>query len=198
VEQLKECLAVAEIVLGAANGEATDSRAANVVTCTELIGELNFFVSFCEIASRLDFEPPCFSAVLEQLGTVLAEVADLHRANEELAGKLVEATRLRDELVDWARGSAAMVRINRNRCVALERAVEVAFGLVQLTGSDLREQALGFSAQIREVMAHDVCHGLQRPLLSLTFVFGRRWTCMRWSLGSHHGQRCPRTSTSDS
>jgi hypothetical protein len=36
----------------------------------------------------------------EQLGTILAKAMDLHRANEELASKLVEVTHLHDELVD--------------------------------------------------------------------------------------------------
>jgi hypothetical protein len=64
-------------------------------------------------------------------------VADLHWANEELADRLVEVTHLRDELADWACGGAAMVRINSNRCVALERVVEAAIMLVQSTGLDL-------------------------------------------------------------
>ena len=54
------------------------------------------------------FESPPFSVVQEQLSVVRAEAADLRRANEELAGRRVEVTRLRDESVDWARGDAAM------------------------------------------------------------------------------------------
>jgi uncharacterized protein YoaH (UPF0181 family) len=97
--------------------------------------------------------------IQEKLGVVLAEAANLHRANEELADRLVEVTHLRDESTNWARGGAAMVRINCNRCVALRRAVEAAIELVQLTGSDLREQALDLPTRIREVMAHDIHHG---------------------------------------
>jgi hypothetical protein len=44
--------------------------------------------------------------VQELLGIILAEAADLHRANEELAGRLVEVTHLCDESADWARGGA--------------------------------------------------------------------------------------------
>jgi hypothetical protein len=46
VERLKECLAAAETMLGAMDGEAADARATNTATRTELIGELNFFASF--------------------------------------------------------------------------------------------------------------------------------------------------------
>jgi hypothetical protein len=84
-------------------------------------------------------EPPHFSAIQEQLGTVLAEAADLRQANEELADRLVEVTHLRDESTNWACGGASMAQINSNRCVALERAVEAAVMLVQLTGSNLHE-----------------------------------------------------------
>jgi len=49
VERLKECLAVAEIVLDTMDGEAADARAANAATYTELVGELNFFVSFAKL-----------------------------------------------------------------------------------------------------------------------------------------------------
>jgi hypothetical protein len=38
--------------------------------------------------------------IQEQLGAVLAEAANLHRANEELADGLVEVTHLRDESAD--------------------------------------------------------------------------------------------------
>jgi len=40
---------------------------------------------------------------------------------------------------DWVCGSASMARINSNRCVALERAVEAAVELVQPTRLDLRD-----------------------------------------------------------
>jgi hypothetical protein len=43
--------------------------------------------------------------------------------------------------------------------MVLRRAVEAVVELVQLTGSDLREQALGLLTRIREVTAHDVHHG---------------------------------------
>jgi hypothetical protein len=36
----------------------------------------------------------------EQLGAVLAEAGDLRWANEELASRLVEVTRLHEELAD--------------------------------------------------------------------------------------------------
>jgi hypothetical protein len=49
VEQLKECLAATETTLGAVDGEVADARATMVVTCTELIGELNFFASIAEL-----------------------------------------------------------------------------------------------------------------------------------------------------
>jgi hypothetical protein len=49
VEWLKECLTAAEIAFGAVNGEVADARVANVVTHTELAGELNFFVSFTKL-----------------------------------------------------------------------------------------------------------------------------------------------------
>ena len=75
----------------------------------------------------------------EQLGAVLAEAADLHLANEELASKLVEVTRLHDKSVDWARGGVAMARINSDRCMALEKAVEATIELVQPAGLDLHE-----------------------------------------------------------
>jgi hypothetical protein len=52
-----------------------------------------------------------------QLSVVLAEVGYLRWSNEELAGRLVEVTCLRDESTDWARGGAAMVQVNGNRCV---------------------------------------------------------------------------------
>ena len=104
------------------------------------------------------------SAIQEQLGAVLAKTVDLRRANEELAGRLVEVTPLRDELVDWVRGGAAMAWINSNRCVVLERAVEATVMLVQPMGSDLCEQALCLSAQIREVTAHGVHHGAAAAL----------------------------------
>jgi len=63
VERLKECLTTSETALGAGDMEAADARAANAATCTELTGELNFFASFAKIASCLNFEPPCFSAI---------------------------------------------------------------------------------------------------------------------------------------
>ena len=49
MERLKECLAVAETALGAADGEAANARATNVVTRTELASELNFFASFVKL-----------------------------------------------------------------------------------------------------------------------------------------------------
>jgi hypothetical protein len=49
-----------------------------------------------------------FLAIQEQLGVVLDKAVDLHQANEELAGRLVEVTHLRDESADWACGGAAM------------------------------------------------------------------------------------------
>ena len=64
------------------------------------------------------FESLPFSAAQEQLSTVQAEAVDLRRANEELAGKLVDVTRLRDELVDWACGGFAIARINSNHHMA--------------------------------------------------------------------------------
>ena len=64
---------------------------------------------------------------------------DFHRANEELASKLVEVTRLHDESADWARGGAAMVQINSNCYMALEGAMKAAVELVQTTGSSLHE-----------------------------------------------------------
>ena len=96
--------------------------------------------------------------------SILVEAVDLHRANEELAGRLVEVTHLRDESADWARGGATMARINSNRCMTLERAVEATVMLVQPMGSDLCEQALCLLAQIREVTAHGVHHGAAAAL----------------------------------
>jgi len=52
---------------------------------------------------------------------------------------LVEVTRLHDKLVDWARGGVAMARINSDRCMALEKAVEATIELVQPAGLDLHE-----------------------------------------------------------
>jgi hypothetical protein len=49
VERLKECLAAAKTVLGAVDGESADAKATNVVTRTELAGELNFFISFAKL-----------------------------------------------------------------------------------------------------------------------------------------------------
>jgi hypothetical protein len=46
---------------------------------------------------------------------------------------------LRDESANWAHGGAAMARINSNRCVVLERAVEGVVMLVQPTGSDVHK-----------------------------------------------------------
>jgi hypothetical protein len=49
VEWLKKCLAAAETMLGATDEEVADARAANVVTRTELAGELNLFASFAKL-----------------------------------------------------------------------------------------------------------------------------------------------------
>ena len=49
MEWLKECLAAAETMLGAMFGEAVDARATDVVTHTELAGELNLFASFVKL-----------------------------------------------------------------------------------------------------------------------------------------------------
>jgi hypothetical protein len=66
---------------------------------------------------------------------------------------------LRDESANWAHGGAAMARINSNRCVVLERAVEGVVMLVQPTGSDVHKYALYLPARIRKVMAHGIRHG---------------------------------------
>lgn len=97
--------------------------------------------------------------VQEQLGAILAVAMGFHQGDKELVGRLVEVTRLRDELVDWACGGAALAQVNGNHCTALEKAMEAINELVQLTGSNLHEQALGRLAWIRDVMAHGVRHG---------------------------------------
>ena len=40
---------MAETTLGAVNGEVADARAIDAASRTELVGELNFFVSFVEL-----------------------------------------------------------------------------------------------------------------------------------------------------
>ena len=40
---------MAEIVLDTMDGEVADARATNAVTRTELVGELNLFVSFAKL-----------------------------------------------------------------------------------------------------------------------------------------------------
>jgi hypothetical protein len=46
---MKECLAVAKTALGTTDGEVDDAKAANMMTHTELTGELNFFVFFVKL-----------------------------------------------------------------------------------------------------------------------------------------------------
>ena len=104
--------------------------------------------------------------IQEQLGAVLVEVVDLHQANEELAGRLVEVTHLRDESTVWACGGATMARINSNRCMVLERAVEATVKSVQPTGSDLHEHALRLPVRIREETAHGARHGATTALVA--------------------------------
>ena len=53
MEWLKECLAAAETALDAADREVADAKGANVVTHTELAGELNFFICFVKLLLAL-------------------------------------------------------------------------------------------------------------------------------------------------
>jgi hypothetical protein len=51
VERLRECFVAAETALSAMDREAADAKAAVMVTHAELVGELNFFVSFADFFS---------------------------------------------------------------------------------------------------------------------------------------------------
>lgn len=81
-----------------------------------------------------------------------------------MADKLVEVTRLQDELASWTHGGATIARVNSNCYMALEEAVGAAIELVQPTGLSFHEQAHRLLAWIREIAAHGICHGAMAAL----------------------------------
>ena len=131
-----------------------------------------------------------FSVMQRQLADAQAEAMNLHRANEGLAGPLVEGARLRDESAAGARSSASIAWINSDRYMALQEAAAIAIKLVLPVGPGFHERLRGLPAQIKELVAHHVCQ--------LTSVVGPRWTCTQWSPGSQRKRRCPMTSMSGS
>lgn len=153
-----------EAALDATNGEATEAKAAAAAAQAELAGELNFVFfgihSICILMRVvLSFFSFFFPGVWGQFAAAQAEVTGLRQASEDLARQLVEAARGRNESAAWARTSAALAQSSGEHYSALRDAAVAAIEMMLPAGTSLHDRLRCLPTQIREVVAHGVCHG---------------------------------------